>query len=206
MADANAIVPIVKMACMHTGLLGYAAAWLAELPQTIWYTKCGMAFVKRDFYLMYFSAGYYYDLVLVYVLQHYFDEPRPYEHCVNSYTGTLGFPSFETQVSFSFVGFIMAHYVLWDEHMKYSSWLYMAVLTFLIPLALYYNGMNTVAQLAAGALIGLVNGFARVYFYKYFLLPYVPFMLREFSLFKALSFRDCYFRDMRAKNRAQKTL
>jgi hypothetical protein len=198
-----ALEKLVSAVCVRPGLLGSLANWALTLPRIIWLTKGGMAFSQRDIYSLYFSLGYYSAQAVNFVLQAFFGETRPNLACVEP--DEFGFPSFEAQISFMFVGFIVGHYLLWDERIRSSSVFYLLVLALFIPWSLAFNGMNSVAQLGAGGLIGFIDGSARVYFYKYWLLPYVPILL-EFRILRALSFKQYYFEELYQDRRRRRTL
>lgn len=179
--------------CVSPGLLGYAAEYILTLPSALWYTRIGLAFLDRDVYLLWFSASYYIEVAWSYVLLRYFQSPRPHSDCN---MGEYGMPSPETQLSFLFIGFAIGHYLLWREAIEEFSIATIVLLGGLVPAALYWNGLNTFEQIFVGAAMGLFSGLARVYIYKYYLLPYMTGFVELFPVVDRLRLRNAYFQKL----------
>lgn len=189
--------------CVRPGLLGYAADYILTLPGALWYTRIGLAFLDRDVYLLWFSASYYIEVAWSYVLLRYFQSPRPNPDCN---MGEYGMPSAETQLSFLFIGFAIGHYLLWREAIEEFSIATVLLLGGLVPAALYLNGLNTFQQIFVGAAMGLFSGVARVYIYKYYLLPYMTGFVELFPVLERLELRNAYFQKLLEQKQPQHPL
>jgi hypothetical protein len=186
------------------------------VPTFLWFAQSGLAFILRDVYLLYATALFYVEYAANFSLRHYFArrggscatihrETEPVHwHQVSTSTSLFSptflfgdiaekdrftLPSFEAQLLFSFLSFWLAHALLWRRSASCTHILWMLFYLIFVSFGLYYNAVADALDLTLGAALGSAIGFSKAYFFKFYLYPYIPLLLRRTPL-KRLGYMD----------------
>jgi hypothetical protein len=109
-------------------------------------------------------------------------------------TETFTMPSFEAQLLFSFLAFWTTHALLWRHPIRRGHVAWACFYLLFVLLGLAYNAAADSRDLVAGAVLGTLSGFGKAYFFKFYLYPYLPFLLRR-TLLGRLGYVDFVIRE-----------
>lgn len=91
---------------------------------------------------------------LIYALQEAIQDPIPNPACTNIWGSQFGMPASDACVVASYFVFTLGYHLLWQHQLPFRLVAVSVFFVALTPTSLYFNALNTIPQIAAGAAVG----------------------------------------------------
>jgi len=179
------ILPTVY--CHEESVLGMLLFYLVTAVSQLWTIIGGISVIRGKLYLVALVFwGYNEEILIQFFLAQHFNQNRP--RCSTVYcaqiedTRRFAMPSLETQLIFSLSAFLILYSVCKRHVFPPKIVFSILVLPLAVALALVVSHNNTLGQVLAGALIGLVGGIRKFILFNYFIQHHIAYLSSLYGL------------------------
>ena len=177
--------------CAGDGFFVLVAINLIQFAQLIWFMMNGAYYAMPRNWLSYIVWFGHAEALLVHmVLSQAWPDPAPdcdfvREEWFES-RRQHSMPSRDTQLTFALITFIIGHFILTNERPAWYIVIGLISLPVLVAISLWITSNATFAQIAVGAVVGLIDGFRRVILYEAVLNDGFKYFARRWWIVKFL--------------------